>query len=95
MYFNFFRQILFIHNNHTSPPDINQHMRVVHKVLRSGIVAKKECQECGKEFFDLTKHMAKAHNLKYIYDYNCDLCETKFKSKFILQRHMQRHYGHL
>ena len=68
-------------------------MRVVHKVLRSGIVAKKECQECGKEFFDLTKHMAKAHNLKYIYDYNCDLCETKFKSKFILQRHMQRRHG--
>ena len=77
-----------------SPPsDINQHMRVVHKVLRSGILSKKECQECGKEFFDLTKHMAKAHNLKYVYDYNCSICETKFKSKFILQRHMQRRHG--
>ena len=76
-----------------SPPDINQHMRVVHKVLRSGILAKKECQECGKDFFDLTKHMAKAHNLKYVYDYHCDICETKFKSKFILQRHMQRRHG--
>ena len=68
-------------------------MRVVHKVLRSGILVKKECQECGKEFFDLTKHMAKAHNLKYVYDYNCIICETKFKSKFILQRHMQRRHG--
>lgn len=73
--------------------NINQHMRVVHKVLRSGILSKKECQECGKEFFDLTKHMAKAHNLKYVYDYNCSICETKFKSKFILQRHMQRRHG--
>ena len=73
--------------------NINQHMRVVHKVLRSGILAKKECQECHKEFYDLTKHMAKAHNLKYVYDYDCNICNVKFKSKFILQRHMQRRHG--
>lgn len=73
--------------------NINQHMRVVHKVLRSGILTKKECQECHKEFYDLTKHMAKAHNLKYVYDYDCNICNVKFKSKFILQRHMQRRHG--
>ena len=73
--------------------NINQHMRVVHKVLRSGLLAKKKCQECQNEFYDLTKHMAKAHNLKYVYDYDCNICNMKFKSKFILQRHMQRRHG--
>ena len=68
-------------------------MRVVHKVLRSGIMGKKECQECKKEFYDLTKHMAKAHQLKYDYNYDCTICSVKFKSKFILQRHMQRRHG--
>merc|ERR1712126_342477 len=73
--------------------NINQHMRVVHKILRSGILSKKECYKCKKDFYDLTKHMAKAHNLKYVYDYFCIQCNTKFKSKFILQRHMQRKHG--
>ena len=73
--------------------NINQHMRVVHKVLRSGNLSKKQCQECFKEFYDLTKHMAKAHKLKYEYKYECNLCETQFSTKFILQRHMQRKHG--
>ena len=73
--------------------NINQHMRVVHKVLRSGILSKKPCQECHREYYDLTKHMAKAHRLKYEYEYNCDICHLKLKTKFILQRHMQRKHG--
>merc|ERR1712079_293824 len=68
-------------------------MRVVHKVLRSGILSKKPCQECHREYYDLTKHMAKAHRLKYEYEYNCDICHLKLKTKFILQRHMQRKHG--
>ena len=73
--------------------NINQHMRVSHNVLRSGILTKKPCQECHREYYDLTKHMAKAHQLKYEYDYDCDICHQKLKTKFILQRHMQRKHG--
>ena len=73
--------------------NINQHMRVSHNVLRSGILTKKPCQECHREYYDLTKHMAKAHKLKYEYDYDCDICHQKLKTKFILQRHMQRKHG--
>ena len=68
-------------------------MRVSHNVLRSGILTKKPCQECHREYYDLTKHMAKAHQLKYEYDYDCDICHQKLKTKFILQRHMQRKHG--
>ena len=74
--------------------NINQHMRVVHKILRSGLSSKKQCQECYKEFYDLTKHMAKAHSLRYEYDYACHLCLVKCCSKFALQRHMERKHGH-
>ena len=74
--------------------NINQHMRVVHKILRSGLSSKKQCQECLKEFYDLTKHMAKAHSLRYEYDYACHLCLVKCSSKFSLQRHMERKHGH-
>ena len=73
--------------------NINQHMRVSHKVLRSGILTKKPCQECHKSYYDLTKHMAKAHKLKYEYEYNCEICHLKLATKFILQRHMQRKHG--
>ena len=73
--------------------NINQHMRVVHKMLRSGLSSKKQCQECYKEFYDLTKHMAKAHNLRYEYDYECNLCQAKCSSKFALQRHTERKHG--
>ena len=73
--------------------NINQHMRVVHKMLKSGLSSKKQCQECYKEFYDLTKHMAKAHNLKYEYDYECHLCQVKCSSKFALQRHTERKHG--
>ena len=74
--------------------NLNQHMRVVHKVLKSGLSSKTQCQECYKEFYDLTKHMAKAHGLKYEYDYNCHLCLIKCSSKYALQRHMERKHGH-
>ena len=73
--------------------NINQHMRVVHKELKSGVTEKVKCQECSKECYDLVKHMAKAHHLRFTFLFECQHCKTRFKTKFTLQRHMQRTHG--
>ena len=31
-----------------------------------------------REFFDLTKHMAKGHCLKYVHEYKCKICGTEY-----------------
>ena len=35
-------------------------------------------QSWFREFFDLTKHMAKGHCLKYVHEYKCKICGTEY-----------------
>ena len=41
--------------------NINQHMRVVHKVLKSGMTEKHKCSQCDQEYYDIQQHMRRAH----------------------------------
>jgi len=75
--------------------NINQHMRVVHKTLKSGMTVKHKCGQCGQEYYDIQQHMRRAHrHLVQPRDCTCHICGEKFTKYANMKRHQQRvHQG--
>jgi len=75
--------------------NINQHMRVVHKVLKSGMTEKHKCSQCDQEYYDIQQHMRRAHKqLVQPRDCTCSTCGEKFTKFANMKRHQQRvHQG--
>ena len=59
--------------------NINQHLRIIHKVLKSGMTEKHRCEHCGQEFYDLEQHLRRAHSNLYVgRDCSCNICGENF-----------------
>ena len=71
--------------------NINQHMRVIHKVLKSGKTEKVKCQDCNQEYYDIDQHRRRAHSNLYVgRDCKCDICGANFSKYANLIRHQKR-----
>ena len=74
--------------------NINQHMRVVHKTIRSGKNEKVKCLECNGLYYDIQQHMRRTHKHPVVREFYCFTCGHKFTKQANLRRHEQRiHLG--
>ena len=71
--------------------NINQHMRVIHKVLKSGKTEKVKCSDCSQEFYDIDQHRRRAHSNLYVgRDCKCNICGENFSKYANMVRHQKR-----
>jgi hypothetical protein len=42
-----------------------------------------------QDYFDPAKHMAKAHGLKFVYDFVCDKCDLRDLTNYSFSRSIQ------
>jgi hypothetical protein len=47
-----------------------QHLRVVHKTLKSGMTKQEKCHLCHQDYYDLLQHQRRAHKVPFIYLYH-------------------------
>jgi len=66
--------------------NLNQHLRVAHKIFKSNS-REKLCQVCNKKFHNIESHMMKAHNIKPVTDHVCEICYKSFTRKEHLAKH--------
>jgi len=66
--------------------NLNQHLRVTHKIFKSNS-REKLCQICNKKFHNIEGHMLKAHNIKSPSEHVCEICYKTFSKKDHLARH--------
>lgn len=66
--------------------NLNQHLRVTHKIFKSNS-REKLCLKCNKKFHNIEGHMLKAHNIKTPSDHTCEICYKTFTKKDHLARH--------
>jgi len=66
--------------------NLNQHLRVTHKIFKSNS-REKLCQICNKKFHNIEGHMLKAHNIKSPTEHVCEICYKSFTKKDHLARH--------
>jgi hypothetical protein len=45
----------------------SQHLRVVHKTLKSGMTKQEKCPLCHQDYYDLLQHQRRAHKVLIIY----------------------------
>ena len=69
--------------------NISQHLRVIHKVLRSGVTQKRRCETCHQEFYDLVQHLRRAHGLVTEREARCEDCGKMFSKQANMLRHRQ------
>ena len=68
--------------------NLNQHLRVAHKIFKSNS-REKVCDICNKKFFNLDAHKLKSHQIKPPTDLVCNLCPTS--KTFVKKDHLTRH----
>ena len=66
--------------------NLNQHLRVTHKIFKSNS-REKLCITCNKKFHNIEGHMLKAHNIKSPTEHVCEICYKSFTKKDHLARH--------
>jgi len=66
--------------------NLNQHLRVIHKIFKSNS-REKLCELCNKKFHNIEGHMLKAHNIKSPSEYVCEICYKSFTQKYHLANH--------
>ncbi len=44
-----------------------QHLRVVHKTLKSGMTKQEKCHLCHQDYYDLLQHHRRAHKVRFTY----------------------------
>jgi len=75
--------------------NINQHIRVIHKMAKSGLKTKESCGLCGQEYYDIKQHLRRAHQIvEEQKDTTCNYCGEKFSKYSNMIRHIRRiHQG--
>jgi len=66
--------------------NLNQHLRVIHKIFKSNS-REKLCEICNKKFHNIEGHMLKAHNIKSPSEHVCEICYKSFTQKYHLANH--------
>jgi len=66
--------------------NLNQHLRVTHKIFKSNS-REKLCLKCNKKFHNIEGHMLKAHNIKSPSEHVCEICYKSFTRKEHLAKH--------